>query len=175
MPSQTGPSITSLVVKLPSVCGIPATALNLYWHEAAALLRPAVGRSGGRMTLELMKAQLDARDVQLWAAFDAFNIMQGAWVSQINIYAGAKVCELLYCGGRDIQSWLDSGLNATEAWARMHGCESITIAGRKGWGRITDHRGYRHFATIFERKLDDGQTEPVESAAGGANKSDPNG
>ena len=158
------------------ISGIPSVALPLYWEEAAKLLEPAVKRSGGRMTLDLMYRQLMARDTQLWAAFDQHGEMLGAWTSQINIYAGQKVCELLYCGGRNIQSWLDSGLDITEAWACSKGCDSITIVGRTGWGRITEHRGYGHFATIIEKKLNHGQVErrSVSAATDGTDDTDAN-
>lgn len=138
------------------VFGVKRKMLPFYWDEARALLRPAIDRSAGRMTEELLEQQLAARDVQLWVAEDEFDVVIGAWVSQICIYQGAKVCELLYCGGSDIQLWLDEGLNTVEEWARFKGCGSITIVGRLGWGRMTRHRDYHHFATVIEKDLKNG-------------------
>ena len=107
--------------------------------------------------MEKLREQLEAKDQQLYIALDEFQIVVGAWTSHIAVLCdGSKVLELLYCGGTNIQLWLDQGLNAMEDWAREEKCGSVTIVGRLGWGRLVKHRDYHHFATVIEKVLDYG-------------------
>ena len=140
------------------VLGLPVDRMaDNQWRDVAALLRPAVEASAGRMTMDRLRDQLDDKNFQLWVAWRGKELI-GAWISTLTVLCDGetKVCELLYCGGNNIQTWLDLGLDIVERWARSKGCGSITIVGRLGWGRITRHRGYEHFVTVLEKEIDHG-------------------
>jgi len=100
------------------------------------------------MDMETLKKKLERKEYQLWAAFDEFEML-AAWVTRVEQYPQAKICELQFCGGRDIQKWFDAGLDVIEAWAESLGCDRTDITGRDGWERMAAKRGYtRRFVTI---------------------------
>jgi hypothetical protein len=45
------------------------------------------------------------------------------------------------------------GLDVAMAWAKAQGCDSISVAGRKGWERVLSGHGFAPVAVMLERQI----------------------
>jgi len=135
------------------IAGIPSASAGEVWDVVAPLLAPAVARSRGRMSVDALRALVEAQDAQLWVAREGDGIL-GAWTTRIVTYhAGAKVCEIVFCGGSAIERWMIPGLNMLEAWAKAQGCDRMEAIGRHGWERMLEPYGYRREYIVLEKEL----------------------
>lgn len=135
------------------VSGVLSSQIGESWSEVAPVLKPAVDHSGGRSDIGSVKAGLVARDMQLWTARLDGRLM-GAWVTKLSAYtAGAKICEIMFCAGKELEKWMAPGLAITEAWAFAQGYPRIEILGRFGWERLLKPYGYEKRYVVLEKDL----------------------
>ena len=85
--------------------------------------------------------------MQLW--FGA----KGCAVTEIIVYPNKKVLHVFLAGGdqgHGIEQITDMHDDAVE-WGKAQGCDGMTIAGRKGWQRVLESRGWRQqFTTLVK-------------------------
>ena len=64
-----------------------------------------------------------------------------------------KILAIVTAGGRDMDLWLDAILDTAEILAEEQGCEAIYVAGRPGWKRLLEPKGYDLSYTVLTRTL----------------------
>ncbi len=98
---------------------------------------------------QVIERNLHDGSMFLWLAWDDRNIL-GAFVTELSTANGKKFCNIIACGGRQLEKWCCL-INDVEAFAKAEGCISVRICGRRGWQRQLD--GYEPIATILEKEL----------------------
>jgi hypothetical protein len=130
--------------------GIPSAKVGECWDAVRPLLEPSLDPQ--EYQAEDVLAALEARDMQLWVAWDAYGRARCAMTTRIQIYAKSKICVLVHCGGEwdaCMKQFLDETLFP---WAKESGASSVRIQGRRGWEkRLKDY--FEPIATILERRL----------------------
>ena len=85
--------------------------------------------------------------MQLWFG------LNGCAVTEIIVYPNKKVLHVFLAGGdqgHGIEQITDMHDDAVE-WGKAQGCDGMTIAGRKGWQRVLESRGWRkQFTTLVK-------------------------
>ena len=85
--------------------------------------------------------------MQLWFG------VNGCAVTEIIVYPNKKVLHVFLAGGdqgHGIEQITDMHDDAVE-WGKAQGCDGMTIAGRKGWQRVLESRGWRQqFTTLVK-------------------------
>jgi hypothetical protein len=135
---------------------IPAGHLSSYWPVVRALLQPAID-SGQRATADEVLQWLTRGDYQLWVCGDPVEIKAAA-TTAVTVYPGSKWLTIVHCGGEDMPSWLEDGIEALERWAIGCGCVGIEIIGRPEWGRVLP--GFEPGGVVAQKLL-----MPVKQAA----------
>ena len=85
--------------------------------------------------------------MQLWHG------LNGCAVTEIIVYPNKKVLHVFLAGGNQghgIEQITDMHDDAVE-WGKAQGCDGMTIAGRKGWQRVLESKGWRQqFTTLVK-------------------------
>ncbi len=85
--------------------------------------------------------------MQLW--FGA----KGCAVTEVIVYPNKKVLHVFLAGGdqgHGIEQITDMHDDAVE-WGKAQGCDGMTIAGRKGWQRVLESKGWKQqFTTLVK-------------------------
>jgi hypothetical protein len=100
---------------------------------------------GSHVTIADVAQAIAAQKAQLWPGQNA------AMVTEIEHHNGHRFARVWLAGG-DLQELLGMALGL-EAWARMQGCEWVTIPGRKGWERAAKSLGYEFEAILLKKVL----------------------
>lgn len=99
------------------------------WIEAA------LERSGGTHIFEdIVDAVIEGR-MQFWPASDACAI------TEVIVFPRKKVLHVFLAGGK-METIVDMNDSAVE-WAKLIGCDGMSIAGRKGWVKVLKKKGWR--------------------------------
>ena len=131
---------------------IPADGALVVWTDAWRLLAPAVALSSGRYTQHSIMLALMRGTNQLWTWWNDGE-MVAAVVTELNDYPNKlRVCDMLFCSGRNMNLWCLPLLAAIETWAAEQGTKLMCVAGRIGWERVL--KDYRKTAVILEKRLD---------------------
>jgi len=85
--------------------------------------------------------------MQLWYGTN------GCAVTEIIVYPNKKVLHVFLAGGdqgQGIKQITDMHDDAVD-WGKAQGCDGMTIAGRKGWKKILESRGWKQqFTTLVK-------------------------
>jgi hypothetical protein len=83
--------------------------------------------------------------MQLWAG------ELGCAVTEITVYPRKKILHVFLAGG-DMEQILDFQESAAE-FARINKCDSMTIAGRRGWTRVLDKHDWEESFCVMSKEL----------------------
>lgn len=83
--------------------------------------------------------------MQLWAG------EHGCAVTEITVYPRKKILHVFLAGG-DMEQILDFQESAAE-FARINKCDSMTIAGRRGWTRVLDKHDWEESFCVMSKEL----------------------
>ena len=110
-----------------------------HWIEAA------LEYSGGTHEFEDIYNEVMRNNMQLWPREDA------CAVTQIITYPRKKVLHIFLAGGR-METIVDMDKDADD-FAKRQGCSALSIAGRRGWGKILASNGYEPSFVTLGRDL----------------------
>jgi hypothetical protein len=110
-----------------------------------AYIEAALEYSNGTHDFESVRDAILAGTMQLWPA------SKSAAVTEVVEYAKKKVINVFLAGG-DLDE-ITHGIDSVAAWAKEQGCDSMTIAGRKGWIRVLDKHGFAPSFVVMERAI----------------------
>jgi len=109
------------------------------WIEAA------LAYSGGTHSFQDIVDGVLSGQMQLWAG------ESGCAVTEISVYPKKKVLHVFLAAG-DMNQIIDFQDSAIQ-FAKMNGCDSMTIAGRSGWKRILDKHDWHEQFVVLEREI----------------------
>lgn len=105
------------------------------WTRCRPWIEAAVARTGGTHTIEDIEKRLAEGTAQFWPG------QRSAAVTQICEYPQAKWLSIWLAGGD-----LGELVGMVPTWrnfAAFHGCENISITGRRGWERVLGKHGWK--------------------------------
>jgi len=109
------------------------------WIEAA------LAYSGGTHSFQDIVDGVISGRMQLWAGDS------GCAVTEISVYPKKKVLHVFLAAG-DMNQIIDFQDSAIQ-FAKMNGCDSMTIAGRSGWKRVLDKHDWHEQFVVLEREI----------------------
>lgn len=134
------------------ITGILRQNIPFLWEEIWPLLRPAVEREGQLGEPDLRR-NLAAGDMVLWVVVKKDEGINAALVTTFINYPLKTLCVIAYCGGKDVEAWVDEYLAIMEPWAIMNGAQEIRLAGRLGWERVLSKRGYCKNNVVLSKQV----------------------
>lgn len=108
-------------------------------------IEDALEYSGGTHDFDDIVLSVSRGEMQLWPA------ERGAVVTQIVSYPKKKTLHLFLAGGE-----MDQILDMEESiikWGKAQGCDTLSLAGRKGWVRTLADRGWKHAHSIASKEI----------------------
>jgi hypothetical protein len=104
------------------------------------LIKPALAFSEEKADI---LAGLYAKQLQLWGVYE-HNIPVAGIVSRLLRREGTSSlnCRVWLIGGERLSAWAPDLLSKLIPWAKAEGCDRLSAAGRKGWGRWAPRYGF---------------------------------
>ena len=137
---------------------IPSEQISLVWSQVEEYLIKSAKRSDGRTRVEDIFYDLINNQTQLWIIFDTGNLkINGVQITLFNIYpTGKKMLNLEHTSGKNMQDWVDNGIDIMTKFAKANGCEGIEGMGRHGqWNWVKNKKGWKKPATFYEYIFED--------------------
>ena len=122
-------------------------SIGLHLLECKKWIESALQKGGDTHDFKDIVDGVLSGHMQLW--FGA----KGCAVTEIIVYPNKKVLHVFLAGGdqgHGIEQITDMHDDAVE-WGKAQGCDGMTIAGRKGWQRVLESKGWRQqFTTLVK-------------------------
>lgn len=109
------------------------------WIEAA------LDRGGNTHLFEDVVSAVKAGTMQFWPAEDA------CAVTEIIVYPRKKALHVFLAGG-NMDTIVDMNESA-ELFAKFNECSHMSVAGRKGWQKILETKGYKPLLTSLGKDI----------------------
>lgn len=113
------------------------------FERCSEWLQRAIDRDHGKHTLEDIKWQIATGRLQFWPG------RRSVLITEFAEYPQKKYLHCFLAGG-DLDEILDME-DSLEAFGRAHGCDGISLAGRRGWVKALPH--WREVSTIVAREF----------------------
>jgi hypothetical protein len=118
------------------------------WERSKPFLADALERSGDAYNVDdVLKEIQDDHAI-------FYPTRKGASVFRVALYPRKRILQIWLAGG-DMESSIDSILEAAEHHAAKHECDSIEVLGRRGWERVLKPYGYEHKRVMLIKELGD--------------------
>ena len=125
---------------------VPKEDLHIIWNEIEPLIKKALDDC--YTTDDILKG-LVFEKFQLFISWE--NKVESAVVTEVAQYPQKKILRYFLAGGNNINNWLESIQEKIEKFAKLNNCNSIEVAGRKGWARKL--KGYEQKIYLFSKEL----------------------
>ncbi len=139
---------------------VPSDQISLVWDQIEKFLKKSASRSGGRERIEDIYYRILNKETNLWIIFDTGNLaITGAQVTFFNIYpTGKKMLSLDHTGGKNMQNWVERGIEVMTKFAKENECEGIEGVGRHGqWHWVKNKKGWKRPASMYEYNFEENQ------------------
>ena len=125
---------------------VPKEDLHIIWNEIEPLIKKALDDC--YTTDDILKG-LVFEKFQLFISRE--NKVESAVVTEVAQYPQKKILRYFLAGGNNINNWLEPIQEKIEKFAKLNNCNSIEVAGRKGWARKL--KGYEQKIYLFSKEL----------------------
>ncbi|HAI17060.1 MAG TPA: hypothetical protein DCM10_02975 [Xanthomarina gelatinilytica] len=125
---------------------VPKEDLHIIWNEIEPLIKKALDDC--YTTDDILKG-LVFEKFQLFISWE--NKVESAVVTEVAQYPQKKILRYFLAGGNNINNWLEPIQEKIEKFAKLNNCNSIEVAGRKGWARKL--KGYEQKIYLFSKEL----------------------
>tara|TARA_R110002020_G_scaffold463921_1_gene684239 strand:- start:1734 stop:2123 length:390 start_codon:yes stop_codon:yes gene_type:complete len=125
---------------------VPKEDIHFIWNEVEPLIKKALDDC--YTTDDILKGLIFDK-FQLFISWE--NKVESAVVTEIAQYPQKKVCRYFLAGGSNMNNWLEPIQETIEKFAKHNNCNSIEVAGRKGWARKL--KGYEQKIYLFSKEL----------------------
>ncbi len=119
--------------------------LRKEFDRCAKWLEDALAYSNGTHDIEDIWAGIESGQFQLWPGKNS------AVITEIYLYPKKKVFHIFLAGG-EMEELLEMW-DSIEIYAKVVGCTSLSVSGRKGWMRVLESRGAKHLCTTVIKEL----------------------
>ncbi len=108
---------------------IPLWDVDLVWPQAAPMLAKALALQESFSIESVYRGVKDGK-FHLWLGDNV------ALITEIQQFPLERICMVVLCGGRAMESW-EEIIDATiTRYARTMGCAAMMIVGRRGWSKV---------------------------------------
>ena len=128
---------------------MPLEDLALAWPHIEPLLRRSTQITGCYEPIDVLRLAM-AGQVGVWVA-ERGNHIEAVIVTEIKAYPRRRILEMMFCGGGNMTSWVDTAIDVFDEHAKQQGCSHIACVGRPGWERAW--RGRRTGDVVMVRDL----------------------
>ena len=125
---------------------VPEKDLHIIWNEVEPLIKKALD---DRYTTDDILQGLIKNSFQLFISWN--NKVESAVVTEVAQYPRKKILRYFLAGGNNLNNWLEPIQETIEKFAKHNNCNSIEVAGRKGWARKL--KGYEQKIYLFSKEL----------------------
>ena len=125
---------------------VPKEDLHIIWNEIEPLIKKALDDC---YTADDILKGLVFEKFQLFISWE--NKVESAVVTEVAQYPQKKILRYFLAGGNNINNWLEPIQKKIEKFAKLNNCNSIEVAGRKGWARKL--KGYEQKIYLFSKEL----------------------
>ena len=125
------------------------------WPHIAGMIRDAVNASDVYSKLETpqdIMMRCEAGDYNLWLVFKGAEI-KAALVVSLDCYPRMNIFTINYCGGCDIDDWIDDLHTYVVERGRNANCRFIRIDGRYGWIGKLQKLGFNETSRQFTKEI----------------------
>ncbi len=102
-------------------------------------------------TIDALRAQIEAGQMQLWLCLDEDGPFIG-FLTQFDIYPKTKVCRIVWISGQGLSRVLYA-LPSIEIWAKRQGASRVEVLGRVGWIKLLENGGYELKSFLLAKDL----------------------
>lgn len=139
-----------------TVQAIPPQNVKAWWPTVAPMLAPAVGQSGGRVTMATLYRGLVESRYLLWLARLDEQVL-AAMTTHVATYPARKMLSIDFVGGADMEGWLPTASETFRAYARDTGLDGVEGGGRPGWVKALKRLGWTPSVVVVEVEAADRQ------------------
>jgi len=125
---------------------VPEKDLHIIWNEVEPLIKKALDDC---YTTDDILQGLIKNSFQLFISWN--NKVESAVVTEVAQYPQKKILRYFLAGGNNLNNWLEPIQETIEKFAKHNNCNSIEVAGRKGWARKL--KGYEQKIYLFSKEL----------------------
>tara|TARA_R110000851_G_scaffold152505_1_gene294209 strand:- start:16 stop:405 length:390 start_codon:yes stop_codon:yes gene_type:complete len=125
---------------------VPEKDLHIIWNEVEPLIKKALDDC---YTTDDILQGLANNSFQLFISWN--NKVESAVVTEVAQYPQKKILRYFLAGGNNLNNWLEPIQETIEKFAKHNNCNSIEVAGRKGWARKL--KGYEQKIYLFSKEL----------------------
>lgn len=126
--------------------------LPIIWPHVEDYIKHALNYDPSEKEVDATLANIQDGKWLLAVAYVGKDII-AAYVMNIQHTLGAKVCSILYAGGKEMDKWLASWMDIWRNIALEQGCSRIVVRGRPGWQRTLKEYGFKPKIVILEADL----------------------
>ena len=137
---------------------VPSDKISLIWDQAEKYLKKSASRSNGRTRVEDIFHDLISNKTHLWVIFDTGDFkITGVQITLFNNYpTGKKMLCLEHTAGKNMQEWVENGIDLIIKFAKDNECDGIEGIGRHGqWNWVKKKKGWKRPATFYEYNFED--------------------
>ncbi len=120
--------------------------LHIIWNEVEQKIKPALDDC--YTPQDIIDGLIQDR-FQLFISWEDY--VESAVITEIAQYPQKKICRYFLAGGNNMDNWLEPIQKEIEKFAKHNNCNSIEVAGRKGWARKL--KGYEQKIYLFSKEL----------------------
>ena len=138
---------------------VPSDKISLIWDQAEKFLKKSASRSNGRTRIEDIFHDLISSKTHLWVIFDTGDLsIVGVQITLFNNYpTGKKMLCLEHTAGKNMQEWVENGIDLIIKFAKDNQCDGIEGIGRHGqWNWVKNKKGWKRPATFYEYNFEEG-------------------
>ena len=125
---------------------VPEKDLHIIWNEVEPLIKKALDDC---YTTDDILQGLANNSFRLFISWN--NKVESAVVTEVAQYPQKKILRYFLAGGNNLNNWLESIQETIEKFAKHNNCNSIEVAGRKGWAKKL--KGYEQKIYLFSKEL----------------------
>lgn len=130
----------------------PKGAIGL-WDQVEPIFRANPQGWSDYTTLESIKAQLAAGDLQLWTLHDGEDYTL-AFLSEGRQFPRQNLLRLVWMGGEGVKDLIEDYLEFIELWAKRSGFTRIEISGpRKAAVKLLAPHGYTNVHVVVQKDI----------------------
>ena len=128
---------------------VPVDHVDQIWDDVKSYLEGAAKYTHGRYTVDDIYDCIKDYGNQLWIAFDDEKI-KAAVVTHFMHYPKKKYLVMAFCGGEQLEQWLDPIIKVLQCWAFDNQCDGLEATARLGWVKPLKNNGYKPLWQTFQ-------------------------